>query len=187
METFFEIVSQFVQLSGEAREAMVEVLKPLELPKAHVLVRRHTVCNHVYFVEQGLTRTWYYKDEKDITDWFSPENTFACSILSFISRQPDRREIELLEPSRLWSLSYDDLEDLYRRYHDVERFGRLLVSMGLVQVQQRFDELHFSTASERYQNLMQTNPSLIQRAPLGMIATYLGITPETLSRIRAQK
>jgi len=149
-------------------------------------VRENTVCNYVYFVEKGLTRTFYYKGGKDVTDWFSPENTFACSIVSFISRKPDRREIELLEPSVLWALHYNDLENLCVKHHEIERLTRHLVSSGLVQLQQRFDDLHFSPASQRYQTLMETNPSLIQRVPLGMIASYLGVTQETLSRIRAQ-
>ncbi|MBN8856435.1 MAG: hypothetical protein BGO55_16715 [Sphingobacteriales bacterium 50-39] len=111
---------------------------------------------------------------------------FACSIISFLTRQPDRRGIELLEDAVLWGLHCDELEKLYKHYHDIERLGRLLVSFGLIQLQQRFDDLHFATAAQRYRTLIDTNPSFIQRVPLGMIASYLGITQETLSRIRAQ-
>jgi CRP-like cAMP-binding protein len=111
---------------------------------------------------------------------------FACSIISFLTRQPDRRGIELLEDSVLWGMHHDELEQLYKHHHDIERLGRLLVSFGLIQLQQRFDDLHFATAAQRYRTLMDTNPSFIQRVPLGMIASYLGITQETLSRIRAQ-
>jgi len=186
MDTFFTAVASFTQLSEEGKEALTSILKPLELPKGHVLVRQDSVCQYVYFIEKGLTRTFYYKDGKDVTDWLSAENMFACSIISFLTRQPDRRGIELLEDSFLWGLHYDDLERLYRQYHDVERLGRLLVSSGLIQLQQRFDDLHFATAAQRYQTLMAANATFIQRAPLGAIASYLGITQETLSRIRSQ-
>lgn len=126
------------------------------------------------------------KDGKDITDWISAENSFACSIISFITRKPDRRMIELLEPSVLFSFHYDDFEKLCRKYHDIEHLFRQIVSFGLVQLQQKFDDLHFSTALDRYQTLRATHPTIIQRVPLGMIASYLGITQETLSRIRSQ-
>ena len=186
MEKFFEIISQTTSLTTESRQALSQILEKQELNKGHILVRQNTVCNYTYFIESGLTRTYYYNDGKDITDWISTENTFACSILSFISRRPDRRQIELLEPSVLWSLQYYELEHLCDKYHDIERMVRHLVSAGLVQVQQRFDSLHFATALQRYQTLMKESPSLIQRVPLGMIASYIGITPETLSRIRSQ-
>ncbi len=186
MEKFFEIVTQLSNLSAESKQALAAISKRLELKKGHILVRQHSVCNYLYFVESGLTRTYYYKDEKDVTDWLSPENTFACSIVSFISRKPDRRQIELLEDSALWPFQYYELEQLCAKHHDIERMLRRLVNSGLVTLQQRFDDLHFATALQRYKTLMNENPTLIQRVPLGIIASYLGITQETLSRIRSQ-
>ncbi|HJP63244.1 MAG TPA: Crp/Fnr family transcriptional regulator [Mucilaginibacter sp.] len=186
MDKFFQVTSQFTHLSTDAKEALASIAKKLELPKGHILVKENTVCNNLYFVEEGLTRTYYYKDGKDITDWISPENTFAVSILSLISRKPDRRIIELLEPCILYSFPYDKLEELYSKFHEIEKLGRLLISSGLVQLQQKFDDMHFTTAAQRYQTLMETNPSFLLRVPLGIIASYLGMTQETLSRIRSQ-
>lgn len=183
---FLEAVSQFTPLSSVSQSALAAVLKRLELAKSHVLVPQNTVCQWVYFIEKGLTRTYYYKDGKDVTDWLSAEGQFAVSISSFIRQQPDRRIVELLEPSVLWAISHTDLEQLYQQHHEIERLGRLLVSHGLLLVQQRFDELHFATALERYRNLMALNPTLVQRVPLSMVASYLGMSAETLSRMRAQ-
>jgi len=186
MECFFRTVSNISPLLPATQQAVADVLLRLELPKDHLLVRQNTVCDYLYFIENGLTRTFYYKHEKDVTDWLSAENSFAVSILSFISRQPDRSMIALLEPSVLWALHHADFERLCACYHDFERLGRHLAAQGLVQLQKKFDDAHFATALERYQQFMQTNPSLLQRVPLSMIASYLGITQETLSRIRAQ-
>jgi CRP-like cAMP-binding protein len=186
MDKFFTALSQFVPISPESRDALGSKSKKLELPRGHVLVKQNSVCNYLYFIEKGLTRTYYLKDGKDVTDWISTENSFACSIISFITRKPDRRIIELLEPATIFSIHHDDLENLYTRYHDIERLGRLIISTGLIQMQQKFDDLHFATAAQRYHTLMETNPDLILRVPLGMIASYLGITQETLSRIRSQ-
>ena len=80
----------------------------------------------------------------------------------------------------------NDIEALCKQRHDIEHLVRQIVSFGLVQLQRKFDELHFSTAKQRYKNLMETNPTIIQRVPLGMVASFLGITQETLSRIRSQ-
>src|SRR3569623_1340501 len=184
MEAFFAVLSQFIHLSPESKEAFTVALKKFELPKGYVLVKENTICNYLYFVESGLTRTYYFKDGKDITDWISPENSFACSIVSFITRKPDRRIIELLEPSILYAHNYDKLEELYSHFHEIERLGRLLVRSGMVLMQQKFDDQHFETATQRYQTLMKNIPSLILRVPLVMIASYLVITQETLSRIR---
>lgn len=186
MHSFFETAKQFTFLSPESTEAFSAILQQLILPKGHLLVKEGTTCNYIYYIEKGLTRTYYWKGGKDVTDWLSTEKTFACSIVSFITRKPDRRNIELLEPSVLWAIHYQDLENLYRVYPEIERLGRLLVSHGAVQIQQRFDDLHFASAPERYRKLVAQNPTLIQRVPLSMIASYLGITQETLSRIRSR-
>lgn len=185
MTRFFDSVSQFATLTKEGTAALSSILRLKEVKKGHLLVKENSVCNHLFYIEKGLTRTYYYnKDGKEITDWISPEGTFASSITSFISRKPDIRGIEALEDCTLYTLQYYELEQLYTKHHDLERFGRHIVSFGLLQVQKRFDDLHFATAKERYEKLINENRSLILRVPLGMLASYLGITQETLSRIR---
>lgn len=186
MDAFFAYTSKLANLSEESKEALATEANYLQLPKGHVLLRPGAVCHYLYFVEQGLTRTYYIKDGKDVTDWISTENSFAISIVSFISRQPDVRGIELLEDSILWGISGQAVEKLCAQYHEIEHLYRMLVSVGTIQMQQRFDELHFATAQQRYHTLMEQHPTLINRVPLGMLASYLGITQETLSRIRAK-
>lgn len=187
MNSFFNFINSFTKLSESSQMALDSILQRQELPKGHDLIRPGAICREFYFIEKGLTRTYYIKDGKDVTDWISAENSIAVSLLSFISGQPDRRGIQLLEDSILYSLSHDKIESLCQEYHDIERMVRLILSQGIVQLQQRFDNLHFATAYDKYQQLIETNASLIARVPLGMIASWLGITQETLSRIRAQK
>ena len=106
------------------------------------------------------------------------------SILSFLTRKTDRRIIELLEDSEIWALGFDDLENLCRSHHDIEHLARRLAESGVVQLQQRFDALQFSNAGTRDKTLLETHPDYINRVPLGMLASFLGITQETLSRVR---
>lgn len=187
MQKFFAAIDQFLHLSSEGREALVSILIPFDLPKGRTIIHANTICEYAYFIEEGLARTFYIKNGKDVTDWLAAENSFVVSIVSFLTQKPDRRIVELLEDSKLWALPYKKLEQLYKESHEIEKMGRLLVSYGLVLVQQRFDDLHFATAKERYQKLLHENPTFIQRVPLSMIASYLGITQETLSRIRSKK
>lgn len=186
MESLFRSIEPLLSLKPESRDLLAAVLKKQEYAKGKLLIRQHTVCDAIYFIEKGLTRTYYIKHGKDVTDWLSPENSFACSIVSFITRTPDIRNVEALEPTVCWVLKHGDLEHLYTQSHEIERLGRLLVSSGLVQVQKRFDDLHFASALERYNILLSQHPGLINRVPLSIIASYLGITQETLSRMRAQ-
>lgn len=186
MKLFFQVIEGLAPLPPELREALSAVLEPMEVPRGTVLLRVHTVCHYLYFVEEGLTRTFYFKGGRDITDWLCPEGRFACSIVSFISGHADRRGIETLEPCRLLAIHRDALEGLCRKYHAAEHLVRRIAAMGLLEMQQRFDDLHFATAADRYRRLLQDTPALVQRVPLGMLASYLGMSPETLSRIRAR-
>ena len=186
MDKFFQTVSKYTNLTADSKQEFSGRLKRLEFPKGHLLLMQDKICDYLYFVDTGMLRTFYLKEGKDVTDWFSAENSFACSPISFINRQPDWRAIELLEPSVLYAIHHDAMESLCSKHHDIETFFRRLVNFSLVQMLQKIDALHFSTALQRYKTLMETHPTIIQRVPLGMIASYLGITQETLSRIRSQ-
>src|SRR5262245_18339388 len=113
-------MNQFTNLSQESKQAFATVLKRQEHRKGYSLLRPGAVCHHFYFIEEGLTRTYYIKDGNDVTDWLSAENSIAVSTVCFLTRKPDVRGIELLEPSVLWAISYQDMEDLYKKYHDIE-------------------------------------------------------------------
>lgn len=184
--SFFDTISPFVKISPKSRSALLSVMQKDHYPKGHVLVPLGGICRHVYYIEKGLSRTFYIKDGKDITEKFCIENSFTCSMPASIVNVPDNRQIELLEPSIIWSMSYTELEKLYDDYHDIERMGRFVVTNELVHMHQRLSDLQFRSAEERYNNLLQKNPDLLQRVSLGLISSYLGITQETLSRIRSR-
>lgn len=184
--SLFDTVSPFVKLSPESRATLLSHMLKQEMPKGHVLVPAGSICSSVYYIEKGLTKRFYMKDGKEVIEEFKAENSFACSMNGYITKRADGRQVELLESSVIWSLPYAMLEKLYDQYHDIERLGRYLITQELVAMHRRVQDLQFITAQERYANFAEKHPTLMQRVPLGMISSYLGITQETLSRIRAK-
>jgi CRP-like cAMP-binding protein len=176
-----------INLTDESKIALFSCFKKLELPKGHILVKPNEVCKDLYFIEKGAARIYYYKEDKDITDGFRGDQTLLLSMVSFIKQKPDKRGIELLENSVLWAISNKDLEMLCDKHPDIERLYRMVISAAVIMGQQRVDRMLFQTAQERYEDLIKTQKRIHELLTLGMIASYLGITQETLSRIRAKQ
>ncbi|WP_223609199.1 Crp/Fnr family transcriptional regulator [Chryseobacterium sp. OSA05B] len=176
-----------VSLSLEAMMAIFTKLKKEELPRNSIVVKPNQICEHIYFIEKGAARIFYYKDEKDVTDGFRGEETLLLSIISFIRQKPDKRGIELLDDCILWKLSYQDLEELSATYPDIQYLYRMIMSSVLIMTQNRIDRMLFQTAEERYDDFVKSHPRAAELLTLGMIASFLGITQETLSRIRSKK
>ncbi len=183
-------ILEFINSSLKIKpETAVEILKYLqreELSKNYSLHQAGKTCNKVYFIQKGLARMYYFKDEKDVTCWFTNENNLITAVDSFFSQRPSRYNIELLEDSILLSVSHKDLENLFDKYPEVERLARLFAYNTILQLAERIDAIQFSSANERYHLLAQRYPEVLGRVPLGYIASYLGITQETLSRIRGK-
>ncbi len=184
MQAFFDHVGQFVKLSKTATKSMSGVLQKMELPKGSFLITEGKICNHIYFLEQGCLRGYYNLDGKEISHWFAFENNVVTSFYSFITRKPCVENIQLMEDCTLWAISYDHLQHLYNKHSDIERMGRILNEQYYVLLEERFVSNHFKEAKERYEYLITNSPHILQRVPLGYVASYLGITQETLSRIR---
>jgi CRP-like cAMP-binding protein len=186
MNLLLQHISQYCKLRETALTALESVLKKKELPKGTKLASEGKVCNHVYFLEKGCVRGYYTLEEKDITYWFAFEDAFVTSLYSFVTRKPGAENIELLEDCVLWSVSYEDLQQLYSSYPDIERLGRVIHERYYVMLEERFLSIHFKEARERYDLLLKNSPHILRRVPLGFVASYLGITQETLSRIRSK-
>lgn len=145
------------------------------------------VCTRSYFIEKGLLRTYFIKDDKEVSEYFSCEEEWTNSPRSFITRQPDMYYIDALEDTTVFSLQVNDLGYLFDHFPEMERYARL--SMGAVfgHLMERITSMRFTTAKEKYDHFCEVYRGVSHRIPLGMVASYLGITQETLSRIRAGK
>ena len=157
------------------------------VPKDHFLVREREVCDYIFFIRKGIARIYYYKSEKEITEWIATDEQFFLSIISFFERTSSRLIIQTVEPSEVMGIHYNDLNRLASQYHEIETLYRKMLAASLILSQYRMDSIQFETAQQRYEKLLQNAPKIIQRVPLSYIASFLGVTLETLSRIRSAK
>lgn len=187
MENLLRTFRDIGSLSPENEKLLLSTIERVEYPSKTILLEEGNVCNNLYFVEKGLIRIYLYKDGKDVTCWIGPENEFVGAIGSFFTREPSNKWIETLEPCVLWKFEYAKLEELFSSSRELEKIGRLFSNQGILLLDKRLDNIHFNTAAERYEIFINTHPDILQRVPLSMIASYLGMSQETLSRIRAGK
>ncbi|MEN9348793.1 MAG: Crp/Fnr family transcriptional regulator [Flavobacteriales bacterium] len=178
-------INELVPLSDEVRKD-VERLKEREAyPKNTTIVHSGDVCRKLYFIESGLVRTYYLRDGRDVTHSFRGEREFTTVIDGFYQQKPTKYFIETIEPCVISVLSLESLNYLFDKHKEIERVGRLINFNVMSEVADHLYSLQFQTAKDRYNSLLSRYPTILKRVPLGMIASYLGITQETLSRIRS--
>jgi CRP-like cAMP-binding protein len=183
-EIINSIERQYAPLSEDCKSELIKVAKPLMVPKNTILVKEGQYSNQAFFIVKGCTRAYYLKDGKDITDWFAFENDFISSINSFFSNVPSPHYIEVLEDAFLIELKREDIDRLSDQFHDFERLNKVIITKTMLQQQERIVSLQFQSSKQRYARLIEIYPNITQRVLLSHIASYIGITLETLSRIR---
>jgi len=173
-------------ISDEGRKLFFSLLVKRKLQKGERLFDDGDVCRDLVFVEKGMLRQFYFKNGHDVTEHFSYEGSILISIESFFKQQPTHLLAEALESSEVYLLPYAELRSKLASSWDIDTLYRRILEDSLITSQQKADSMRYESASERYNKLLQTQPEVIKRAPLSYIASYLLMTPETLSRVRAQ-
>lgn len=181
------ISSTFSELSPDSRSEFEKLLTINTFDKNTIIVREGQYSDKLFYIITGCLRAYYLKEDKKITDWFGFENDFICSINSYFLEIPSPHYIETIEPATLMVISRSDINKLCAKHHDFERLAKVAVTKTMLQLQQRIVSMQFETAQQKYENLTALRPDISQRVPLGHIASYLGMTIETLSRIRKPK
>ena len=157
------------------------------LPKNYLLQEQGRVCNHAYFLVEGIVRCYRYIDGKEVTFWLVFEGGFFCPYFSFVYRKPSEDNLILLSDCKLLSISYEKLQSLYQKDSVWINLNRLIIDHYYTAMQERLMCLLSQSAAERYDNLLQQYPDIESKVKLGHLASYLGIRQETLSRLRATK
>lgn len=186
MSNFIKEIKKIAELSSETEDMLGQQLQTHSYSKGKLLLKEGEICRRVWFIDQGAARVYYLNEDKEVTDWIGLENSFILSIPSFFLQTPSQKIIELLEDSRLSSISYQSLEQLYSQSHTLERMGRKIANFALMLMSKRVEEVLFKTSMERYEILLRNHPEILRRIPLKIVASYLGMTQETLSRMRSR-
>jgi len=177
---------QISPLDEKACIALNEITVSRPFAKGEQVLAKGDVCSEMYFVVSGGLRGAYTIQEKDVTCWISLDGSFATSFASLVTGDSSHESIMAIEDTEVFVLPFKKLEALFREYHEIETLGRLISQRYYIQLEARTYALQFLSAAERYDFLLKNNPQLILRVPLGYLASYIGVSPETLSRIRAK-
>ena len=172
------------RLSDAELEALEECLLVRDVPKGEFVVKAGQICKYVSFVNKGLVRLYYTIDGKDISIGFAGAGEYTAECESFLTRKPAAQNIDALTDSQVIDLGFDDMQRLYKEYSAFQEFGRKISEMLFILINQRNTALLALTPEERYRNMIASNPQLLQQVPQYMLASFIGVTPEHLSRIR---
>ncbi len=182
-----QICNAIVPLEDEVIAAIEQALTYKPLKKRELLLKEGQTSKHIYFIESGLIRSFYTEGETEITTWFMKENDLIISVKSFFQQVPSIENLEAVEDCALYYISYKNLDELYTKYQSFNTIGRVLTQHYYIMSEERLLNLRKKEAITRYKYLLQYHPQIIMRCPLKHIASYLGITIETLSRLRAKR
>lgn len=177
----------YTPLSLECQQEFIAHSKVGTFKKGAVVVREGQFSKKAYLIIKGCARAYYLKDGKDISDWFTFENQFMAPIVSFFNEKPSPHYIEFVEDAVVLEFSKEAIDYLTNKHHDFERFISKIVTETMLGLCERLYTIQFNKAEERYNHLLGIYPDITKRIPLTHIASYLGITLETLSRIRNPK
>ena len=178
-----QIIDNIGKLPEPSRNALKEIISEVTHPKGHILFRADKVETKVYFIKKGIVRAYTELADNEITFWFGREGDTVVSMKSYVSNQ---RGYELLEECELYEVRKRALHELFSKDIHIANWGREFAEKELLKTEERFIGRQFKTSLERYRDLMNHTPDLLQRVQLGYIASYLGITQVSLSRIRAK-
>ena len=179
-----ELARRYSTMTHEELDILEEILVPRKYPKGARILDEGEVCQSIYWIVKGLVRQFYFKNNKELTEYMATENTICMSIESLFHETPSHQIIQALEPTILFEIPMHELENAAIKSVNIQMLYRKILEESLIISQQRADMLRFESAQDRYQNLVKSTPQLVLRAPLVYIASYLQMTPETLSRVR---
>lgn len=180
-----QILDIIAPLPEQSRQILKSTIEEVDLPKGTIVLKADRIEKTIFFIKKGIVRAYSHLENGEVTFWFGKEGDTIVSMKSYVENQKGYENIELLENCKLYVLKSDNLQQLYNVDIHIANWGRKFAERELIKTEERLISLQFKNATERYIELLEKNPDLIQRVQLGHIASYLGITQVSLSRIRA--
>ena len=186
MKEFIEYFKRLTKVSADLEKELLARSIAVEVSKGAFLHKADAICKKTYWIQSGLLRTYYLKEGKEITDVFASEGEWITSVRSFIKNEPDPYYLQAIENAVVYALSKEDLMFLFGRFQEMERFGRITMTLYYIRLSEKLESYQFTSAKDKYVHFCKVYKPILHRLPLGMVASYIGITQETLSRIRKE-
>lgn len=181
-----ELARRYSTMTHDELDLLESILVAKRYAKNEKILSEGEVCENIYWVVKGFVRQFYYKNGREVTEYMATENTICMCIESLFREQPTTLQMSALEPTVLYCLPKARLEAVAMKSVNIQILYRKILEESLILSQIRADMLRFESAIDRYRKLVKSSPQLVLRAPLLYIASYLQMTPETLSRVRTQ-
>jgi len=187
MKNLIEFLNAVHPLSSGLEKHLSGILKVNELPRKSFYLKQGQISRHIAFVEKGLLRCYYEKNEKEVCSWFMKEGDVIISVESFFKQTISYENIQALEDCTLYYIDFNELQYIYQHFPEFNFTGRVLAENYYALSEQRLYSIRMQRGKERYDYLINNFPELIRRVPSKYLASYLGISEFTLSRIRSRK
>lgn len=180
-----ELARKYSTMTHEELDTLESILVPMKFAKGEMILKEGEVCENIYYIEHGLVRQFYFKNGKQITEHLGEDRTIFMCIESLFREEPTKLQVEAIEPTTVYALPKRRLEQVALHNVNIQILYRKILEESLIISQVHADLVRFETAQDRYKKMCKLSPQVILRAPLVYIASYLQMTPETLSRVRA--
>lgn len=184
MSQLINTIKHLINISEDEESILKSLFKPLALKAGDFFVEEGQVCRYVGFIEKGLVRYYVTDDGNHKTLYFNKEDEFVSNYQSFIPRKPSNTNIQAIEDTRLQVISFENLQRLYATVREGEKLGRLGIESVFINSLEQLKSFYRDSPAERYRQFLKAYPHLAQRIPQYYIASYVGIKPQSLSRIR---
>lgn len=180
-----ELARKYSTMTHDELDVLESILVPIKFAKGEMILSEGEICENIYYIEHGLIRQFYFKNGKQITEHLGEDHTIFMCIESLFREEPTKLQVEALEPTLVYALPKHRLEQVALHNVNIQILYRKILEESLIISQIHADLVRFETAQDRYKRMCKLSPQVILRAPLVYIASYLQMTPETLSRVRA--
>lgn len=184
MDLLIQTIRNYIPFSPADEAVARKLFRRKEFKKGEHLLTAGEICRYLIFIESGLVRYYITKDGEDQTNYFNKEGDFVCYYTSFLPQTPSGVSIQALEDCVVWQISFDGLQQFYREVEYGERFGRLGIEAVFVNVSAQLGSIYTDAPALRYKNFLDHYSAIVQRIPQYYIASYVGVKPQSLSRIR---
>lgn len=180
-----ELARRYSTMTHDELDILESIIVPQKYAKGEMILKEGDICRQFLYIDKGLVRQFYFKHGKEVTEHLGQEHTIVMCIESLFKEEPTKLQVEALEPTTVYALPKADLERVAMHNVNIQILYRKMLEESLIVSQIHADLVRFETAQDRYKKLCKLCPQVVLRAPLVYIASYLQMTPETLSRVRA--